>query len=182
MSALIVEQGIASLAGAAGRTGIVVVPRARRGRGRGWADVEADHVVDALEAAGPAAVVLARGPHADPGAAVLGALARIMGRAVVRLPGDRCRAAWVLAVAAHPDFDRDGLLRRLEALAGAATCAAPLPRRAIGDDGPVVPALRPRVLSRWAGCAWQACAHCAGGGPAGGRCGRCGAAGIAVAS
>lgn len=159
MSAIVVEERIATSAVAGARGDLMVVPRARR-RGR-WRPLDADRVVDTLSAAGRDAVVMSRRAGADPGAAALGALARIMGTDVVRLPDVETEAAWAVAVAAHPDFggcDR----RRLEVLAGAAA------------SGRARPSLRPGVLARWASRSWRPCARCAGGGLMGCPCGRCG--------
>jgi len=181
MRRIVAEESVTRLIAAPAPERLVTVPRPR-GRGRrGWAPLHADGVIDALDLAGPGAVVLARGCAADPGAALLPSLGRTMGHDVVRLPDDSAAAAWALGVALHPDFPCDPAISRLEALVGVASSGGPLPRRAIGAGGPSVPALRPEVLSRWAGCAWRACARCSGGGPVGGSCGRCGAAGIGAA-
>lgn len=165
MSALVAERRVADLVDAAGRRPLTVVARGRR-RGR-WSAVHADAAVDALAAAGPAAIVLARAPEADPGAVALAAVARMMGAAVVRLPSGLEAAAWCVAVALHPDFEHDDLVRRLEALVGLAQ---------LGGDTPAVPSLRPGVLSRWSSRAWRPCGRCGGGGALGGACARCGAA------
>lgn len=175
MTTLVAEESVARMVAGAGEGALVVVPRLRRGRAKGWEGLEADRVVDALVAAGPRAVVLARGLDADPGGAALPALGRVMGHRVVRLPRDPSEAAWMIAVAIHPGFAGECLVRRLEALAGIASAGGALPRRAIGAGGAAVPALRPAVLGKWAACAWRACRRCPGGGAEGGRCGRCGA-------
>lgn len=174
MSALVAEESVARLVAGPSPEHLLVVSRGRR-RARGWRRLEADRVVSALDAGGPAALVLARDVGADPGAGVLVHLARIMGNDVVRLPSAPVEAAWAIGVAAHEDFQGDGLLRRLEALVGETRGHGHLPRRALGSGAARVPALRPAVLAKWAACAWRPCATCAGGGPAGGRCGRCGA-------
>jgi hypothetical protein len=182
MRALVAEESIARLVTGPGVERLVVVSRAHPRRGGPWNGLEADRVVDALAGAGAGGVVLARSIDADPGAAVLPGIGRMMGHEVVLLPDEPVVAAWALGVAAHRDFPDEGLVKRLEALAGAADAAGPLPLRRVGSRGPAVPALRPRVLARWAGCAWRACGRCSGGGPAGGRCGRCGASVIAAAA
>lgn len=174
MSALVIEASVAASAAPRGRPA-VVVPR-RRCRGR-WQPVEADAVVAAIERGGAGAIVLARPPYVDPGAAALVAVARLLGVPAVRLPVDRVATGWVVAMASHPDFAGDPLVPRLEVLVGVAAGAAALPRRPV-DRGSAMPALRPRVLARWAGCAWVPCARCGGGGLAGADCGRCGAAGL----
>lgn len=171
MSALVVDRRVADLVDAAGRRPLTVVARARR-RGR-WAAVHADAAVQAVATAGPAAIVLARAPEADPGAAVLASVARLMEAPVVRLPPGLEAAALCVAVALHPDFECDDLMRRLEALVGLAQA---------GPGAPTVPTLRPRVLSRWSVRAWTPCGRCGGGGALGGACARCGAATAAGAS
>jgi hypothetical protein len=176
MSALVIEASVAMSAAPGGRSVAVVSRRRRRGR---WLPVEADAVVAAIDRGGSGAIVLARPPHADPGAAALVAVARLLGVPAVRLPADRAAADWVVATASHPDFAGDPLVPRLEVLVGAAAGPHALPRRPV-DQGPAMPALRPGVLARWAGCAWAPCARCGGGGLAGADCGRCGAAGLGV--
>jgi hypothetical protein len=175
MTTLVAEESVARMVAGPRADALVVVPRVRARRGRGWQGLDADRVVDALVAAGPRAVVLARGLDADPGGGVLPALGRVMGHRIVRLPGDPSEAAWTIAVAVHPGFAGESTVRRLEALAGVASTGGALPRRTIGAGPAAVPALRPAVLGKWAACAWRACLRCAGGGVAGGVCGRCGA-------
>ncbi len=174
MTALVVEEGLAAALGGPPLDGMVVVPRRRARRGAGWADLDPDQVVEALERAGPDAVVLARPAADDPGARALSALAGVMGREVVRLPGEADAAAWVVAMAGRLAPLAAGPARRLQVLAGAAS-APVLPRRPVGAGSVRMPALRPGVLARWAGCAWRPCGRCAGGGLPGGPCGRCGA-------
>ncbi len=171
MIPVVVEHGLASSGAAGPGAGTVVVPRPR-GR-RGWADLDPEAVVDALDRAGLGAVVLARTALADPGARALPALAEIMGREVVRLPADRDAAAWVVAVAGTRAAGADPA-RLLQVLVSAAASPV-LPRRPVGAGPARMPALRPGVLARWAGCAWRPCGRCAGGGLPGGACGRCGA-------
>lgn len=142
--------------------------RVGRARGRGrWHDITADSVLDALEAAGPHALVLARPGAADAGAVAVPSLARTMGREVVRLPDERAAAAWTVGVGAQaPDADRAGLTRALQVLAG-------FGGRALGhtEGG----SLRPALVVRWARRAWRPCPRCVGGGMPGCPCGRCGA-------
>lgn len=173
MSTLVAEESLARLVAGADPGRLAVVPRGR-GRRRGWRNLEADRVVDVLTASGTGALVLSRDVDADPGARVLSEIARLMGHETATLPGTPIEAAWAIGVAAHRDFQGDGLLRRVESLLGEMRDGRTLPRRVLGP-GVRVPALRPAALARWAGCAWRACAVCAGGGPAGGRCARCGA-------
>ena len=173
MTAIVVEEGLASAVAAAPSEDVVVVPRSRLRR-RGWGDLDPDDVVAALERAGARALVLARPALADPGARALPALAAVMGREVVRLPGDDDAAAWVVAVAGALAGEGLDAARRLQVLVGAVAAPA-LPRRAVGAGTARMPALRPGVLARWAGCAWRPCGRCAGGGLPGSPCGRCGA-------
>jgi hypothetical protein len=156
MRPLLVESRIAALAGAA-PAGTTIVPVAAARRRRPLWEAMADAVVDA----GPGALALVRPGECSPEAAALAALAAATGLPVVRLPADERNAARVVAVAAREGTGDADLVRRLEALAGAA------------DRG--LPALRPAVLARWAGIAWRRCARCAGGGLPGCACGRCGA-------
>ena len=160
MTAIVVEQALASAGAAEPSEAVVVVSRARVRR-RGWADLDPDDVVAALDGAGPRALVLARPVLADPGARALPALAAVMGREVVRLPGDDDAAAWVVAVAGALAGEGADAARRLQVLVGA-TAAPALPRRPVGAGTTRMPALRPGVLARWAGCAWRPCGRCAG--------------------
>ncbi len=153
---------------------VVTVPRERR-RGR-WSPLVADEVVDALEAAGPGAVVLARPVAVDIDAAALPGLARVLGREVVQLPADGDRAAWVIAVAVHVEAgDTADTVRTLQSVAGLAAAARQ------GQDGYLPAGARPGLVLRWARRSWRPCAHCGGGGCAGTPCGRCGGP-IAVAA
>jgi len=167
MSVLVVEERLAaSLAGDARQRLAVVRRGRRRGRG-GWAPLEADAVVELLDASDPGALVLARPAEADPGAAPLAAVARLMGREAIRLPPALERACWVVGVAvAWAPEEGPMLVRPLQALAGAAEAGTAEARP---------PVLRPDVLARWAARAWRPCARCRGGGAAGAPCGRCGA-------
>lgn len=171
MSALVVERSVAAWA-LPGSRPMQVVPRRRR-RGR-WLDLDADAVIEAIDAAGHDPIVLARPAADDPGASCLPALGVLLGAAHVRLPGDPARAGWVVSVATQPSFGDGSSLRRLEALVGAAAGGASLPGRGT-DEVRGVPAVRPGVLARWAGCAWRPCARCGGGGLPGAACARCGA-------
>ena len=160
MSAIVVEARIASSALGAASPDLVVVPRHRR-RGH-WRPLDADVVVTILSVSGPEAIVMARAAGADPDAACLPALGRIMGTPVVRLPDAEAAASWAVAVASHPDFGSHDRRHRLEVLVGAAA------------SGRSAPALRPGVLARWATRSWHPCERCAGGGLVGCPCGRCG--------
>jgi hypothetical protein len=172
MSVIVVEESVASAIPSEGLGRIHIVPRDRR-RDGSWPAVAADAVVATLEAAGSGALVLARPPVADPGAAALSALADVMEREVVRLPASARAAAWVVGVALAGNEGSLPPLRALQALAGAADRLG----RACGEGGePRMPAIRPVVLLRWARSGWRACDRCRGGGLPGARCGRCGAA------
>lgn len=157
MSAIVVEPSVVPAVPHERRDRILVVPRPRR-RDGSWDPLRADDAVEALERAGSAAVVLVRPASADPGAVPLAALARMLGREVVRLPDADDLAAWVVGVAIAGGAD----LTALQALAGAA--------------GPRLRRLRPPVLLRWGRCAWRPCPRCPGGGVPGAGCGRCGSA------
>lgn len=155
---------------------VISVPRAHR-RGR-WEALIADDVLDALDGAGRAGVVLARPAAVDPGAAALPGLARILGIEVVLLPADADRAAWVVGLAAHLErTDRAAAIRALQALAGLAAVAADGEGAGRGTHA----VARPAVVLRWARRGWRPCARCGGGGRSGARCGRCGGA-MAVAA
>lgn len=169
MRTIVAEESIASRVATPDPERLAVVARSQRGRR--WASLDADSVVESLVGAGPSAVVMARRSHADPEAAVLATLALVMGHQVVRLPADVDAAAWVLGIAIHPDFPHDASVRRLDALSTLTTMHTGLPRRMIGCRGTVVPSLRPAVLSRLTGCAWRPCERCGGGPLAGAACG-----------
>ena len=160
---IVVEESLATLLGAA-----PPVHRVGRMRSRGrWRDITADAVLDALDAAGPRALVLARPGVADAGAIAVPSIARTTGREVVRLPGGLTGAAWTVAIGARVAHDdRAALIRVLQVLAGIGGAASTHMR-----DG----LLNPAVLVRWAQRAWHPCVRCAGGGLPGCPCGRCGA-------
>lgn len=163
MTTVVAEEGLAAAIGGPPPPALVVVARPAGRRGR--ADLDADDVLDALDRAGPGAVVLARTPAADRGARLLPALAALVGREVVRLPDDAGAAARIVAIAVAVAPPPNAPARHLQALAGA----------------PPLPALRPGVLARWARCAWRPCDRCGGGGLPGASCGRCGS-GVAAAA
>lgn len=175
MRAIVAEEGLARVVvGRRGGRALAVVRRPPSRRGHVVAALRADDVIEAIEAAGPGAVVLARGPDSDPAAAALPALGRMMGADVVVLPSDPAAAAWTLGVALRHDVDDLLLTRRLEGLASAAG--------SLWSPAGAAPALRAAVLVRWAGRAWRPCRACPGGGLPEGPCGRCGVPLTAVAS
>ena len=136
MSVIVVEESVVSAITPGGLDRIHVVPRDRR-RDGSWPALAADAVVAVLEAAGSEALVLARPPAADPGAAALSALAGMMEREVVRLPASARAAAWVVGVAMAGDEGSPPPLRALQALAGAADRLehGPRPGRRAPDAG-----------------------------------------------
>lgn len=177
LPALVLDGALAADAGLEGSPAVIAVPRGPGGGRRrgGPGPLDAASVLDALEAA-PQALVLARPAAADPGAAALGSLARMLGRDVVILPGDGRRAAWVSALATawaggSPVAD---LARRVQAAAGAAGWECGVRTTDWRGTGLAVPALRPEAIGRWLARAWRRCAWCAGGGLPGRGCGRCG--------
>lgn len=179
---LLAEQGLLALAGLEGGEHVVPVPRAerrRRPRRRArWADLDPEATLEALGAASPTAIVLARPADADPGAACLAPLARLVGLDVLTLPAAADVAGWTLAVAATwAATGEPNLVRALAVAAALGESEAALPRRPWGASGVAVPAVRPAVLARWAARAWRPCRWCRGGGGLlGVVCGRCGAA------
>jgi len=177
---LVVEGALAAEAGPAPEGAALVVGRARAGLRLGqaaWRPLAPEPALAILLAAPPDAIVLARPPAADPGAACLPALARLLELEVIALPASPGVAAWAVALAWRWRADGHPLIvRMVEVLAGLDGSAAALPRRAWGIAGAEVPALRPAALARWAARAWRPCVWCERGGGLPGRpCGRCGA-------
>ncbi|MFP5452171.1 MAG: hypothetical protein ACLGG9_10560 [Thermoleophilia bacterium] len=147
--------------------GLRAIERPRR-RGR-WAALDPDATAVAVADAGPGALVLARPPAADRGAAAVWVLARAMGREVLRLPHADGPAAWVVGCASRVwpgTGDREMALRALQVLSGTVSAG----RCGPGAGSPA----GPRALTAWAGRAWRGCADCPGGGLPGAPCGRCG--------
>ena len=87
-----------------------------------------------------------RDPPGGSGRAAPSLPRRVMGREVVRLPGDDDAAAWVVAVAGALAGEGADAARRLQVLVGA-TAAPALPRRPVGARAARMPALRPGVLA-----------------------------------
>lgn len=174
---LVVEHAAARDAGLLERAGVTVVPSARRRRER----VDADDVLDALDAAGPEALVLTRPPWSEPTLAPLAALSVVTGREMLWLPPDLGRAAWAVALIAAwaRTTPADDLLRRAQVAAGLATLPpGHLPMRAWGPDDAPVPAMTSDSLARWCDCAWQECQWCDGGGVGHAPCPSCGHRGV----
>jgi hypothetical protein len=166
---IIVEQGVVELLG--DLPNLVVVPRLRLPwyrRGRRWAPLDPETVLDTLAAVPTPAVVLARGPSADPGARCLLDFAPLLGFDLRRLPDCVDMAAMSVSIASRghePGSMAGG--RVLDVLC----CGSALTtRRSALSDRP----LRPTALRRWASCAWRPCPWCPAGGLAGARCARCG--------
>ncbi len=152
--------------------GLAVVPRSRSRRRDSWRPLAVEAVLDALDRGGAKAIVLAPAPSDDPGAVALVALARGRRQAVVLLPAERLRALWTVALARRwARAGEPGLLRRIQA------CAALAP---VCDADVLDTRLGWRALGRLMAVRWHACAWCAAGGGAAGRCAGCG--GIEVAA
>lgn len=174
---VIVEEGLRTGTGAP--SGLHTIPRRRRPwwrRGTSWAPLDPSEVTDALSRVPAPAVVLARSAAADPGAACLGPLARLLGHRVVQLPSDPGEAAWSASIAASllvlPD---EAFLRVVDVLCCGPATSPPAPR-CLWGGGISVPALRPETLARWASCAWRRCGWCRRGGLPGRACRTCGTA------
>ncbi len=167
---IIVEQGVVDPLGGL-PANLVVVPRPRPPRyrrGRRWAPLDPETVLDTLAAVPRPAVVLARDPSADPGARCLLDLAPLLGLELRRLPD--CDEMAVLSVGIASRADESGSSaggRVLDVL-----CCATL--LTMCRSGVLDRPLRPGTLRRWASCAWRPCLWCSAGGPAGDRCARCG--------
>jgi hypothetical protein len=174
---VIVDAGLGALSGG-GSVRLRTIPRRRAPwwrRGARWAPLDPADVIDALLEQAAPAVVLVRPFEADPGAACLGPLARLLGHRVVQLPRDPDEAAWSATVAGNLQGVSDEAFHRfLDVVSCGPAVGAPAPRRSWGDAGLAVPALRPETLARWAACAWRRCGWCRHGGPPGGRCATCG--------
>jgi hypothetical protein len=140
-----------------------------------WRSVSPDGALSALAGAPDDAVALVRLHEADPGAACIAQLARMMKRPVLTLPEPFDAAVWVVALAV--DWCTSGLERPDRAIAvacGVADGHGTLPRTA-RHEGTEVPDLHPRVLGRWASRAFSPCGWCAaGGGLPGAPCATCG--------
>jgi hypothetical protein len=179
---LVVEEGLLRRLGHAGAAVDVVRRTRARGRRGRWLPLDCEETLAVVLGAGPGALVLARPPAADPGAACLARLAAAAGVPVLRLPEHPDAAAWTVGVAARwAEQGPASRLARLIAVLVAATARgaarAGLPLRPWGAEGVLVPALRPATLARWAAGAWRACAWCReGGGLAGAACACCGLA------
>jgi len=179
---LVVEAELALRARVASAEAVVTVPRPGRclrrpGRGE-CRPLDPGATMDVLRAAPPGALALARAASADPGAAVLPALAALAGLTVVTLPEPADAAVWTVAVAAHWAAEGvDDLLRAIVVVCGLWDREGLLPRRRWGAADLRAPAVRPRALARWATRAWRPCSWCRrGGGLASACCGLCGAA------
>lgn len=115
----------------------------------------------------PADLVLAS-PTSERGdeTALLVAVSRALGAAVVLLPDDPDLGARIVATARlWHRHDAEGLVRDVEAVVSLVD-AGP-------DDGGSLRCLRGAVVRRWARRAWTPCGWCPGGGVCGARCARC---------
>ena len=179
MSALVMERALASAAGASGdRVHVVprrVAPRRPWRRRSTWTAVSGDAAVAVIVGAPADALVLARSPVADPGAACMAAVGRLLRRETLLLPEPVDAAVWVAALAAEwCDARLPGLSRAVAVACGAASGHGPLRSRAGREEPIAVPDLHPRVLGRWASRAWAPCARCrSGGGLPGAPCAIC---------
>lgn len=167
---IIVEQAVVEPLGGL-PANLVIVPRRRLPwyrRGWKWAPLDPETVLDTLAAVPRPAVVLARGPAADPGARCLLDLAALLGLELRRLPDCVDTAAMSVRIASHADESGSTAGgRALDVLC----CARAL---SMCRSGRSERPLRSGVLRRWASCAWRPCSWCAAGGLAGDRCARCG--------
>jgi hypothetical protein len=179
---LVVEGALAAAAGPAPAGAGLVVPRERAGPRRlgppVWRPLDPERALAVLLAAPADALLMARPPAADPGAACLPALGRLIELDVVVLPAAAADAAWAVALAWRwREQGQAGLPRLLDVLVGLAGASGGLPLRPWGAAATPVPALRPAALARWASRCWRPCAWCRrGGGLPGRSCGRCGSA------
>lgn len=170
---LVVDHAVARASGLGDHPGARAVPAPPRRAGR----LDADQVLEALDAAGADALVLARPPWSDATTAPLPAMAIVLGLDVLWLPPGIPAAAWAAALIAAwarttPPCD---LLRRAQVAVGLAAMPADrLPMRHWGPDGVQVPAMGPDALARWCDCAWYPCEWCDQGGMQGAPCPSCG--------
>jgi hypothetical protein len=179
MSAVVMEQALAaSLADT--RDTVRVVPRRLASRRpwrprAAWVSVSQDVAVATLAEAPAEALVLVRSPEADPGAACVAAVARLLGRKTVLLPEPVDAALWVAGLAAEwCDAGLSELARAVAVACGVGAGHGALRRCAWREGGVAVPDLHPRVLGRWASRAWAPCSWCrSGGGLPGAPCATC---------
>lgn len=175
---LVVDGEVADAACVDGHVGVHVVPAPGRRR-----RLDAAAVIDALDAAGPDALVLARPPWREPALAPLAALSVVLGRDMLWLPADLAPAAWAVALItawaqSTPPAD---LARRAQVAVGLASMPPEsLPTRTWGPGDVPVPAMAGDSLARWCDCAWQECDWCDAGGLRGGACPACGHKGVAA--
>lgn len=180
MTAVVMERSLTAGIGEA-HPGVRVIHREfspRRPWGaRDWRPVVADDALSALTRGPTEVIALTRAAEADPGAACVAAVARLVGRPVLVLPEPLDAALWVAALAAEwTDAQLPDIGRALAVACGAASGHGDLLRSGFGEGDLRVPHLHPRVLGRWASRAFVACACCrSGGGLAGAACAGCGA-------
>jgi len=180
MRTIVLERALASALGDVRPVLRVVhrgrVPRRPWRRQAGWFPVSHDDAVGLLSEVPPTALVLTRGFDADPGAACLLPVARLLGRMVLRLPEPLDAARWVAAIAVEwCAADLENLDRAIAVACGVAAGHRGFPRRGWPAGLLEVPHLHPRVLGRWAACAFAPCGWCrSGGGLTGAGCATCG--------
>lgn len=170
---LVMSHDVAEAAGLTEAPGVWSTPAPGRRASR----VDAEAVVDVLDAAGSGALVLARPPWADPAAAPLAAIAIVLGRDLLWLPPGIPAAGWAAALIAawSRDSDPDDLLRRAQVAVGLASMSPEnLPLRPWGEDELLVPAVGTDALARWCDCAWRPCRWCDAGGAGRAPCPSCG--------
>lgn len=152
------------------------VPRRPWRRQAAWGPVSHDEAVALLAELPITTIVLSRGPDADPGAACLASVARLLGRMALRLPEPVDAARWVVALAVEwCGAELADLDRAVAVACGVAAGHGVFPRRGWPAGSLEVPHLHPRVLGRWASRAFAPCGWCrCGGGLAGAGCATCG--------
>jgi hypothetical protein len=171
--ALVVDGAGAAEAGVAAHPGVHVVPPLRRRQHR----LDAEDVIEVLDAAGVGALVLARPPWCEPALAPMPALSIVLGREMLWLPGELPMAAWAVALItawarSTPSAD---LSRRAQVAVGLASMAPEsLPTREWGPGEARVPAMAGDSLARWCDCAWHSCDWCDAGGIESLPCPACG--------
>lgn len=180
MTTVVLDRALASGLGEA-TPAVRVVHRERMSRRpwrrqAAWGPVSHDEALALLAELPTATIILSRGPDADPGAACLASVARLLGRVVLRLPEPVDAARWVVALAVEwcaaelADLDR-----ALAVASGVASGHGAFRRRGWPAGSLEVPHVHPRVLGRWASRAFAPCGWCrSGGGLAGARCATCG--------
>lgn len=146
--------------------GLVVLERDRRRR-RGWEPIDLDSTLERLSGVTAPSVVLASHPVADPGAAAMIDLARVLGVPIVLLPDEHTARAFVVAAGRRwLDEPPSRVATRLWTLSASLTDGR-------GRDDMF--GLGASGIARWARRAAVRCAWCAHGRHVqGAACPRCG--------